>query len=236
MKARDLGLALIAGVATLCAGTSAAEAATCNGTLTGDIAGDVVVQKDASCTLSQVNVSGSVLVATGAGLTVDGRQYPSVIRGDIEAQHCAFALLKGAVTISGAFHVQHCARDSGFIGPGVTIGGDFHCHDNAGACFANFGDVNGDVHVHNNNSSTAANISQLAIAGNLDCYKNSPAPTHIYGPDRVAGTASGQCVTFTPPSTVPNCTALATDSAYGLAGNPLVTAMTATLVVATPAN
>src|SRR5436305_6595479 len=117
MKARDLGLALIAGVVTLCAGTSAAEAATCNGTLTGDIAGVVVVQKYASCTLSQVNVSGSVLVSSGASLTVDGRQYPSVIRGDIEPQHCAFALLKGAVTISGECQAQHCAGDSGFIGP-----------------------------------------------------------------------------------------------------------------------
>src|SRR5207244_9867055 len=74
------------------------------------------------------------------------------------------------------------------------------------------------------------------LAGNLDGDKNSPGPTHVNGPNRVAGTASGQCAAFTPPATVPNCAALATDSAYGLAGNPLITAVTATLVAATPAN
>src|SRR5258705_12988077 len=107
MAARHFALARIAGVAVFFASGSAAWADTaCNGALTGTVSGDVVVPKGASCTLSQVNVNGSVQVSSGASLSIDGRQYPSVINGDVEAEHCVSVLLNGAVTVGGEVHIQ----------------------------------------------------------------------------------------------------------------------------------
>jgi len=232
---------LAAGFVATFAGASSARAADaiCMGSLSGNVSGNVFVASNVACTISQANIGGNVQLKPGARLVIDGRQYPSVIGGNVVAQSCNSALLEGAVTVRGNVVIQRCTANSGFTGPGIVIGGDFQCTDNSGACAANFGEVAGNVQVSNNHSSAASNVSQTSIGGSLQCQQNTPAPTHAYGPDRVVGGAQDQCAAsqgFTPPASVPQCSALATDSAFGLAGNPLIAAATSTLVAATAQN
>src|SRR5207244_3016950 len=73
------------------------------------------------------------------------------------------------------------------------IDGNFHCHDNAGACVANRGTVGGHVQIQNNTSASPSDVSLDVIGGNLQCTGNFPAPAHALGPNNVAGVAQGQC-------------------------------------------
>jgi hypothetical protein len=221
-------------------GTPIARAADaiCAGSLSGNVDGNVFVGSGVSCRISQANIGGNVQLKPGAALFIDGRQYPSTIGGKVLAQSCASALLEGAVTVQGDVVIQRCTADSGFTGPGIVIGGNFQCTDNSGGCQANFGEVAGNVQVINNHSTAASNVSQTSIGGSLQCQQNTPPPGHAYGPDRVAGTLQDQCASsqgFAPPS-VPQCSALATDPTFGLAGNPLIASATSALVAATQTN
>ena len=200
------------------ASVTLAADAVCAGSLSGNVTGNVFVGSGVSCTISQANIGGNVQLKPGARLVIDGRQYPSVIGGNVVAQNCTFALLEGAVTVRGNVVIQRCTANSGFTGPGIVIGGNFQCTDNTGACTANFGEVAGNVQVINNHSSAASNISQSSIGGFLQCQQNTPAPIHAYGPDRVAGTLQDQCAAsqgFAPSASVPQCSALAADPAFG---------------------
>jgi hypothetical protein len=233
-------LAVVVVLAASFGGASIARAADaiCAGSLSGNVAGNVFVGSGVSCRISQANIGGNVQLKPGAGLFIDGRQYPSVIGGKVLAQSCASARLEGAVTVQGDVVIQRCTADSGFTGPGIVIGGNFQCTDNSAACAANFGEVTGNVQVINNHSTAASNVSQTSISGSLQCQQNTPPPTHAYGPDRVAGALQDQCASsqgFAPPS-VPQCSALATDPTFGLAGNPLIASATSALVAATPTN
>ena len=117
--------ALIVAVPALVGGALAVQAAdtTCSGTLTGAIDGSVVVPDGASCTLSDATVAGNVHVLQNASLTVDATQQPTTIDGYVHADHCAFALLEGGVTVTGNVRIRQCAQQSGFVGPGIKIGG-----------------------------------------------------------------------------------------------------------------
>ncbi len=221
-------------------GASIARAADaiCTGSFSGNVTGNVFVGSGVSCTISQANIGGNVQLKAGARLLIDGRQFPSLIGGSVLAQSCTSAQLEGAVTVQGNVVIQHCASGGGFTGPGVVIGGNFQCTDNTGPCEATLGEVTGDVQILNNNSASTSNISQSSIGGNLVCQQNAPSPTHTYGPDRVNGTMQGQCAASAgfAPGPVPQCAAIATNPAYGLAGNPLIASATSTLVAATATN
>jgi feruloyl esterase len=178
--------------------------------LSGTITGNIVVPNGASCTLSNANVTGDVQVLQNASLTVDATQQPTTINGNIQANHCASALLEGGVTVTGSVQVQQCAQQSGFVGPGVKIGGDFQCSNNGGGCQAALGDVHGFVEIRGNNASAASDISLVSVGGSLECNGNSPPPTHTFGPDFVAGNLQGQCAAhlgFAPPKAAPTCMA-----------------------------
>jgi hypothetical protein len=85
-------------------------------------------------------VRGSVRVKRNASLVV-GPPGVSTIRGNLRADHCASVLLSGSVSVGGNVHIQHCTADSGYVGPGIQIGGNFECHQNSGACTADKGAV-----------------------------------------------------------------------------------------------
>src|SRR6516225_3334571 len=166
--------ALIVAIPALAAGVSAAHAAdtSCTSTLTGAIDGNVVVPDGASCTLSDATVAGNVQVLQNASLTVDATQQPTTIEGDVHADHCAFALLEGGVTVTGNVRIGQCAQQSGFVGPGIKIGGNFECTNNAGACEADLGDVHGNLQI-DRNSGASADISLVSVGGNLRCQGNT---------------------------------------------------------------
>jgi feruloyl esterase len=202
---------LIVTVAALVGGASAVRAAdtTCTSTLTGTIHGNVVVPDGASCTLSDATVAGNVHVLQNASLTVDATQQPTTIDGNVHADHCAFALLEGGVTVTGNVRIGQCADESGFVGPGIKIGGNFECANNRGACEADLGGVHGNLQI-DGNSGASADISLVSVGGNLRCQGNTPMPTHAFGPDFVSGDLLGQCAAslgFAPPTAAPSCIA-----------------------------
>ncbi|HEY2530799.1 MAG TPA: tannase/feruloyl esterase family alpha/beta hydrolase [Xanthobacteraceae bacterium] len=203
--------ALIVALPALVGGASAVRAAdtTCTGTLTGTIDGNVVVPDGASCTLSDATVAGNVQVLQNASLTADATQQPTTIDGNVHADHCGFAVLEGGVTVTGNVRIEQCVEQSGFVGPGIKIGGNFECTNNPGACEADLGDVHGNLQI-DGNSGASADISLVSVGGNLRCQGNRPIPTHAFGPDFVSGDLQGQCAAslgFAPPTTAPSCIA-----------------------------
>ena len=228
MAMRSLALALALAVPVAFAGAPAVHAANtnCTGALSGSITGNIVVPDGASCTLSDATVTGNVQVQQNASLVVDATQQPTTIGGNIQAVHCAAALLEGGVTVDGNVLIQQCAQESGFVGPGVKIGGNFECINNAGGCEADLGDVRGNLHIQNNGSS---DISLVSVGGNLQCQGNTPPPTHAFGPDFVSGNLQGQCAAqlgFAPPTAPPSCVASTLNV-------PNVTVTSATMVAPT---
>ena len=165
----------------------------CTGALSGSITGNLVVPSDASCTLSDATVTGDVQVLQNATLSVDATQQPTTIDGNVQANHCAATLLEGGVTVTGSVQIRQCAQLSGFVGPGIKIGGNFQCVNNGGGCQADLGDVHGFVQVQGNSSSTSSDVSLVSVGGSLQCSGNTPSPTHTFGPDFVAGDLQGQC-------------------------------------------
>jgi hypothetical protein len=209
MMARRLACALSLIVAAAFAGAPAAYAAdtACNGTLSGDIAGNVVVPKGASCTLFDATITGNLKISQNASLTVDATQQPATIDGNLEANQCAFALLKGGVTVGGNVQIQKCTQRSGFYGSGVKIHGNFNCTGNSRGCEADLGAVDGDVLIQSNGPS---DISLISVGGSLICQSNAPTPAHAFGPDFVKGSLSGQCAAtlgFAPAGAAPPCVA-----------------------------
>jgi feruloyl esterase len=191
-----LALLLIISLTSLAAGArggSRAVDTVCNGSLTGTIAGDIIVPAGGACTLYQAKVDGDVRVLPKASLLVDGREEWSTIAGDVEADNCASAFLEGSVTVGGNVPIRNCKGASGFSGPGVKIRGNFRCEDNQAACRATLGEVAGDVVIEKNRSTVAGEVSLSVIGGDLACKRNTPAPTHALGGEWVGGHLQGQC-------------------------------------------
>lgn len=207
---RTLALALAVAISALVGGVSVVHSATisCTSTLSGSIApGNIVVPSGASCTLSDATVTGDVQVLQNASLTVDATQQPTTINGNVLANHCTSALLEGGVTVTASVQVQQCTQASGFVGPGVKIGGSFQCVNSEGGCEADLGVVQGSVQIQGDG---ASDISLVSVGGNLQCGGNTPLPTHSFGPDFVTGSSRGQCAAklgFAPPTTAPSCVA-----------------------------
>jgi len=206
---RTFALALIMAVPAVIGGAPAVHAAvtSCAGSLSGNLNGNIVVPTGASCVLSDATVTGSVQVQQNASLVVDATQQPTTIGGNVQAVNCASALLEGGVTVNGSVQIVQCSQKSGFVGPGVKIGGNFQCTNNAGGCEADLGDVKGGVQIQ---GSGASDVSLVSVGGNLQCQGNTPPPTHTFGPNFVSGNLQGQCATnlgFAPPTAPPSCVA-----------------------------
>ena len=102
-RSHKLVLLSTVSLAALAAVSGAARAAdtVCTGSMTGAIAGNLVVPANGSCTLFQANVSGNVRVSQNASLTVNGLEEWSSIGGNVIANACAATLLEGTVTVGG---------------------------------------------------------------------------------------------------------------------------------------
>ena len=103
-------LSLATALIALVANASVSRADTpCTSPLSGTVNGNVVVPSGASCTLSNVTVTGGVQVLQNASLTVDATEQPAAINGNVQATNCTSALLEGGVTVGGSVIIQHCA-------------------------------------------------------------------------------------------------------------------------------
>jgi feruloyl esterase len=207
---RTLSLAVTVFVIVLFGRASSVHAtdATCVGLLNGIVDGNVVVPRDASCTMSDVTVTGNVQISENASLTIDATEQPATIGGDVDADNCVFTLLKGGVMVGGNVQVKRCSSQSGFVGPGIKISGNFECHQNLGGCKVDLGDVRGNVRIESNHSNSPSDISLVAVRGNLQCQQNIPALTHTFGPNWVSGKLEGQCsgsLGFAAKAAAPKC-------------------------------
>jgi hypothetical protein len=124
---RTVALALMLSVLALFGGASSGRAETsCSDLIKGTtVEGNIVVPKKASCVLDTVNVTGDVLVLENANLSVQAYVEPSTIGGNVLADHCAFTLLEGTVTVGGDLQILNCTAKGGFVGPGIKIHGGF---------------------------------------------------------------------------------------------------------------
>jgi hypothetical protein len=160
----------------LAAGPGArAQNTSCSTNVTGVVVqGNLVVPTGATCTLNGVTVEGNVLVRASATLNV---ATGSKIGGNIEAERCNYVVLLGnPIAVVGNLEIENCALISGIEPtsgptPGITIGGNFVCENNANPCLAQGGKVGGNVSFINN--SGGSQLFRVTIGGNLSVNENS---------------------------------------------------------------
>jgi feruloyl esterase len=250
-------LTLVMAAATTFVGAPTAWAAnvTCTSVMSGDasgplnIKGNVIVPTNAHCTLSFVNVTGSVQAGPGSTLLITGYTEPSTIGGNVEATNCYSALLEGTVTVGGNVQILGCRGNgpNGFQGPDIVIKGNFQCEgnsSNAASCLAWLGKISGNVEIQQNRGPTASDVSLVTVGGNLICLLNSSAPTHLHGPSWVDGNSLGQCKGFAtettsisngPVSPAESCAALLSLPASGFpVPNTVITSAVDTPASTTP--
>ena len=149
----------------------------CTSTMTGGVVrGNLVVPTGAACRLVGVTVDGNVSVGARAELDVNSG---SKIGGNIVAEQCNFVVLFGnPISVGGNLEAEDCTGQSGSSGwevttgpaPGITIGGNFACENNADACLVRGGKVGGNVLLSKNGPSQ---VFSATIGGNLWVNENS---------------------------------------------------------------
>ena len=100
--------------------------------------GNIVVPKNASCTLDAVSITGDVLVRENASLTVQAYAEPSTIGGNIQPKMCLRAARRYRDG-ERKLQIQGCACEKRLRRPGHRIGGNFVCQTMLGACEASLG-------------------------------------------------------------------------------------------------
>ena len=203
-----LALALGLAIPALVAGASAVRAAdaNCTGSLDGNITGNVVVPNGGACTLTNATVAGNVQVLQNAALTVDATAQPTTIGGSVQAVGCVSAILEGGVTVTGSVEIVRCSQQSGFIGPGVKIGGAFQCSNDAGAARP----TSARSKAACRSRAAAPPTSALSQSVGPAVQRQHRAADTRFGADFVTGSLQGQCAAslgFAPPTTAPSCIA-----------------------------
>lgn len=176
MKSLTRFLMAMVGFALIFISQGAFAATECNTTMSGTIAGGVVVNAGDFCTLSQATVSGGVHVSTGGILIVCG----STINGGISANGAA-ELILGAEEINcdggvvnGAIHISNTGPGA-FPAPAPSIALERSV-------------LNGSVHLTGNSGPIA--VATNTIAGGLFCSGNAfdlddeGSPSIVKGPVR----------------------------------------------------
>jgi len=163
----------LAALGILAGTVPAARAAdtTCPPNPSGTINGNLTVPAGASCTLTNVTVTGNVQVGKGASLAVLSDAGQTVtIGGNVQAAQCQQVDLHanpgGVLSVGGNVHIRNCTAGGGYQGAAVTISGNFACDYNSAECFAIGGKVRGNVQVNNN--SNASGLGALVAGNNVD--------------------------------------------------------------------
>jgi feruloyl esterase len=237
---KTLLAAVVVAFLSLCCGPTNVHASTvCTGILNGYF-DSVVVPANSSCTLNLATIAHDVDVSAGGTLSIIGQSVGPTpiavtIGGNLTANGCNSVLLNGSlggIAVGGDFSITNCAQQSGFVGPGVAIKGNFSCINTPGPCKADNGTVVGGVTVSSASSPTASEIGDNIIGGNLTCSQDTVTPTHTAGVNFVAGQGSSQCnVSFISQTAPPNCS-----GALNLARVPNLTALYVQTVAASGAN
>ena len=183
-------------------------------TISGTQSGSLTI-KSGQVVLITGKVSGSISIAAGGGLEVDG----GTVSGSIAASGAVGFTLCGA-TVSGAIAVDGstgvvligggttgCKKSSlsgaitlsgnkAFVEvASSTISGPLAMSSNTGGLTVIGTAISGSVSVSSNKApkTSAIEIAGNKISGSLACSGNTPAPTDAGKPNTVSGARSGQC-------------------------------------------
>jgi hypothetical protein len=137
----------------------------CTTTLTGRVAGPLVVRSGVTC-LSGATVGGPVTVLAGGSVVATG------------------STVSGPVTATGASAVE--LLNSTVLGP-VTLRGTTADVTLVG------GSVRGAVTLSANRTARAPVVAGVTVRGPLVCQGNTPAPENLRAPNTVQGPRTGQC-------------------------------------------
>jgi hypothetical protein len=137
---------------------------TCTTTLTGRVAGPLVVRSGVTC-LSSATVGGPVTVLAGASLVATG----STVSGPLTATGAAAVELLRS-TVSGPATITGTSTDVTLLGG--TIRGPLTLSGSRGR---------------------APVVAGVTVSGPLTCAGNTPAPENLRAPNTVHGPRTGQC-------------------------------------------
>lgn len=152
----------------------------CNGSFGGTFQGDVTVSDGQTCTFTNGEIDGNVMV-TGGSLILAGTD----ITGNLEVQGGNFAVGPFSA-VEGNINVHNLTTSqvvSTFCNS--TMYGNVEIHNNdapvtvgdsSGACLGNVIGMNLEVH----NNSAAISVVGNAVSGNLDVHNNT-GPTQVSG-------------------------------------------------------
>jgi len=163
----------------------------CRGTMTGvAITGNVIVPDDATCTLEDTTIDGSITVKSRATLDAHG----IVTTGGIQASSPLNVLVYNStlgnnVSIAKAGEpVRRDPADSHINLSGNRVAGDIALQDNESTVAVEHNRTDGSIAVSGNRG--PVDISRNFIGNQLSCQDNSPPPTGFGNSARQYG---GQC-------------------------------------------
>ena len=208
MNMKRFAVIVMAALGALLATAPRAQAdTTCNTTYSTfqTITGDLNVPNNATCSFTAgASVTGNTTVGNGATLFIFG----GTVSGNVQGNNCGTVGLV-AVAVGGNVQIGNCRGTTTYPFGGIvelsTIHGDFQCHNNTVdqyPCVLFLSQVMGNVQVTNNVSSSSISsvIAGNAIAKNLECQNNIPAPTNNGLLNTVTGnpnqSTEGQCKGF----------------------------------------
>lgn len=152
------------------------------------IDGNVIVPRNASCTLIGTTVLGNVEVRDNGQVLIRAN---SIVDGNVQTDGAARVRIRYS-EIGG--NVQLSGVDSNLesIVLHARVGGTVDWNDNSAPFLIRFSTVDSDVKVNQNN--TRARVFGNTIGGNLQCKSNLPEPNG--GSNTVGGNKENQCANF----------------------------------------
>ncbi len=201
-KSVRLSVAMIIAAASLLVGAPAAYASDfeCRGTVgSGTVVGNLIVPDDATCTIYNMTVQGSIVVKSRATLYTDGPWGIGItVTGGIQGESPAKIVLTDS-SIGNSVSVRKGGPITGQPGvalevSGTYINGDVALEENVGSVSLANNRVVGSIQANKNTG--GLDIRSNEIGNGLQCQDNNPFPT---GGDNIAKQMQGQCVGFDRP-------------------------------------
>jgi hypothetical protein len=171
----------VGGGLLLPAGPASAEERVCRGTIGAVTVDNLRVPQDATCTLNDTRVEGTIKVERDATLKAFGIR----VIGNVQAEDARKVVVRNG-SVGGSVQIVQggAAR---ILGTRIT--GDILFDEQDGDLAANRNRIGGNLQAFQNTGGLSINDNR--IDGNLQCKKNDPAPTG--GGNVVQGSKEDQC-------------------------------------------
>jgi hypothetical protein len=171
----------VGGGLLLPAGPASAEERVCRGTIGAVTVDNLRVPQDATCTLNDTRVEGTIKVERDATLKASGIR----VIGNVQAENARKVVVRNG-SVGGSVQIVQggAAR---ILGTKIT--GDILFDEQDRDLAANRNRIGGNLQAFQNTGGLSINDNR--IDGNLQCKKNVPAPTG--GGNVVQGSKEDQC-------------------------------------------